>query len=165
MASLKVVKVGLIWGGEGSTGLVSCRTTNNSWSAPSFLNVGGVTFGLQIGIQFLESVVLFMNDHSVEMLNHPTVQIGTDLSYAAGPYGQGSGMGVLPNASVLTYDQAVGLYAGATINGFILSHGLERNWEVYGSNVTPKEILHLEGKTGPKAIQPFVEVLEKYAPF
>lgn len=165
LAALKVVKVGFIWGGEGSTGLVSCRVGNSrEWSTPSFLNVGGVSFGLQIGIQFIESVVAFMTPHAQETLLHASVGIGTDLSFAAGPVGGGSGVGVLPNAELLTYDKSFGLFAGATINGFILTHGIHRNHEVYGNSVTPADLMRTPGKQGPKEIQNFIRGLELYAP-
>lgn len=165
LASLKVIKVGLIWGGEGSTGLVSCRLPDGSgWSTPSFFNVGGVNFGLQIGVQFLESVVLFMTDQSKDILMRPTFKVGVDLSFAAGPLGEGGGSGVLPNAQVLTYDRAVGLYVGATIEGFVLSHGVKRNREVYGSDIAVRDILSTPGKSGPVEIQEFIDTLDLWAP-
>lgn len=165
LASLKVMKAGFIWGGEGSTGLVSCRLKESGeWSTPSFLNVGGVSFGFQIGIQFIESVVTFMTGQGVDLLHHASVKIGTDLSFAAGPFGQGGGTSVTPQAAVFTYDKAVGLYAGATINGFVLTHGLQRNQEVYGNSKSPADILTTPGMQGPAAVQNFVAMLEKYAP-
>jgi SH3 domain-containing YSC84-like protein 1 len=164
VASLKVVKAGLIWGGEGSTGLVSCRLPDRTWSAPSFLNVGGVNFGFQIGLQFIESVVTFMNDTAQTILTRPTFQVGADLGVAAGPVGAGGGAAVIPNAALLTYSQTAGLYAGATIHGFVLAQGVQRNAEIYGAGVHVSEILRTPGKKAPQAIQPFVEVLERYVP-
>jgi lipid-binding SYLF domain-containing protein len=163
VASLKVVKVGFIWGGEGSTGLVSCRTADGSWSEPSFFNVGGVNFGIQIGVQLIESVLVFVTDESREILNHASFEIGADISFAAGPVGGGGGAGQMPNASILSYQRTVGLYAGATVNGFILSHGTDRDAEVYG-DVEPSVLLDTAGAQAPAVMQPFVTTLTKYMP-
>lgn len=164
VASLKVVKVGFIWGGEGSTGLVSCRMPDGSWSAPSFFNVGGVNFGIQIGVQFIESVLVFVTDEGREILNRASFQIGADISFAAGPIGGGGGAGQMPDASILSYQFTQGLYAGATVNGFILSHGPERNGAVYGDDVTPSEILDMPGAEAPQQVQKFVQTLTRYMP-
>lgn len=164
IAALRVVKAGFIWGGQGSTGLVSCRTEKDGWSAPSFFQVSGVNFGLQIGVQFLESVLTFMTDTAREILLRPTFQLGADLSFAAGPVGEGGGVGAIPNAHVLSYQRAVGLYAGATVNGFIVSHLHGYNSRVYGANTAPKAIFELPGQDAPAVVQPFVTAVIKYFP-
>lgn len=164
VATLKVVKLGLWWGGQGSTGLVSCRTASNEWSEPSFFSVDGVSFGLQIGVQFLQSVILFQTDFAREILNHPSFQIGADVSAAAGPVGGGEGVGVMPNANLLTYDRSFGLYVGATVNGFILAHQPALNEEVYGAAATPQVLLTTPGTKGPEIVQPFVATMNKYLP-
>ncbi len=163
-ASLKIVKAGLIWGGEGSTGLVSCRTDKNQWSAPSFFTVDGVNFGFQIGVQFLESVMLFITDEARKILEHGTFQMGADLSVAAGPVGGGGGIGEIPNAQVLTYDRAVGLYAGVTIKGVYVGHDKSRNAEVYGEEKTPADILALDGSQAPNSVQPLLSTYRQYLP-
>ncbi|MCB0404155.1 MAG: lipid-binding SYLF domain-containing protein [Bdellovibrionales bacterium] len=162
--SLKVVKAGLIWGGQGSAGLATCKV-NGEWSAPSFFSIDGVTFGLQIGVQFLESVLLFMTPYGREVLQHPTFQLGVDVSFAAGPVGGGQGTGVIPEAHVLTYSRAVGLYAGATVNGFVLTHNPGFNASVYGEGVAPIEVLDTPGSSAPAVVSPFVETMQRQMPF
>ncbi|MCB0417468.1 MAG: lipid-binding SYLF domain-containing protein [Bdellovibrionaceae bacterium] len=162
--SLKVVKAGLIWGGQGSTGLATCKV-NGEWGAPSFFSIDGVTFGLQIGVQFLESVLLFMTPYGREILQHPTFELGVDLSFAAGPLGGGQGTGVIPNAHVLTYSRTQGLYAGATVNGFVLTHNPRFNGSVYGEGVSPIEVLGTPGSDAPPAVSPFVETMQHRMPF
>lgn len=164
IASMKIVKAGLIWGGEGSTGLVSCKTDQNHWSSPSFFTVDGVNFGAQIGVQFMESVLLFMTDEARRILEQGTFELGADLNFAAGPVGGGGGVGVIPEAQVLTYDRTVGLYAGATVKGMFVGHDRPRNSKVYGENKTPREILASPGATSPAVVQPLVGTLEKYFP-
>lgn len=163
LAALKVVKAGFIWGGEGSTGMVSCRIGDH-WSAPSFFNTGGVSFGIQIGVQFLESVLMFMTDKAREILEHGTVELGADITFAAGPVGGGGGGGVIPEAGVLTYNRSKGLFAGASVGGFILTHDRPRNQQVYGSDAPPASIFLLDGSKAPDVVQPFVKTLEKFVP-
>jgi len=162
IASLKVVKAGFIWGGEGSTGLVSCKTENNKWSAPSFFSVSGVSFGIQIGIQWFESVLVFIAHDSRQILEHASAKIGVDLSWAAGPTGEGEGSGELPNAHVLSYSRSRGLYFGATVDGLVLAHARNRNEEVYG-DLAPAEILRKDGASAPDIVLPYVNILDQYA--
>jgi lipid-binding SYLF domain-containing protein len=165
IASLRVVKAGFVWGGEGSTGLVSCRTPEG-WSAPSIFNVGGVTWGLQIGVEFVDSIMVFMTDYMRQILSGPSVEFSGSLSLAAGPYGTGAGAGFTPSAQVLAYDAvAGGLYAGATFNGLVLTHAPIRNRIAYGVSVTPASILAAPGsRHTPPVLQPFYRTLTYYIP-
>ncbi len=162
IASMRVVKAGFIFGGEGSTGLVSCRTAQG-WSEPAFLNVGGATFGLQIGVQVMDTVLVFVTDYARQILTRPTFQLGTDVSVAAGPLGEGAGAGWVPTAHVLSYSHAGGLYAGITVNGTVLAQGPERNAAVYGPYAQPAAILNTPGFQAPQVVQPFVNTVEQYA--
>lgn len=162
LAVLKVVKVGFIWGGEGSTGIALCRTEDGGWSEPSFFNTGGVSFGLQIGVQFFESVLVFITDKARQVLTRTTFQMGADLSFAAGPVGAGSGVGAIPNAEVLSYQRTVGLFAGASINGFVLTHDDSANQKAYGEKVTPKALLSTDIAKSPAIFQPFTDSVKKY---
>lgn len=163
VASVRVIKGGFIFGGEGSVGLASCRLPRGGWSAPAFINAGGVSFGLQIGGQIAETVLVFMSEYSRQVLAHGTVKLGADLSAAAGPVGQGGGVGVIPNAEVLTYTRSAGLFAGLTIDGAILTHAPQLNAEAYG-RLTPAEILSMPAAQGPAIVQPFTRVLTQFAP-
>lgn len=164
VGALRVVKAGFWWGGQGSTGLVSCRTESNKWSAPSFFTVDGVNFGFQIGVQFLESVLLFVTDFARDALNHASFQLGADLSFAAGPVGGGGGAGEMPNAHVLSYQRAVGLYAGATVNGFVLAHNPSFNQQAYETHIEGADLMKFDGDLAPDVVQPYVETLDKYFP-
>ena len=163
LAALRVVKAGFAWGGQGSTGLVSCRN-NGQWSPPSYFTVDGVSFGFQIGVQFLESILSFMTVKGHDLLKHINVKIGSDLSFAAGPVGQGSDVGILPDAAVLSFDKAYGLFAGSTVNGFVLAHNRRLNASVYGEGVTPAMILSGSHGPVPEVVDPFLATLEQYFP-
>jgi lipid-binding SYLF domain-containing protein len=157
------VKAGFIFGGEGSTGLVSCRTSSG-WSAPSFFNTGGVSFGFLIGGQVVDNVLLFMTPFSRQMLNRANLTLGGDLSIAVGPFGEGVGASLVPLSHVLVYSAGTGFYAGFSLNGSVMTHGDERNRLVYGSYLTPGEILSTPGVVAPSLMRRFVDLLEAYAP-
>lgn len=163
IASIRIVKAGFIWGGEASTGLVSCRLSNGEWSAPAFLNVGGVNWGLQIGLQFVDSVLTFMNDGARRLiLNGGNIQLGVNASFAAGPLGQGAGAGVSTQAAILNYQKASGLYVGLSLNGLGLTAGVARNRMVYGDAFSQTAILSSPGEYAPAVVQPFVRTLKAY---
>jgi lipid-binding SYLF domain-containing protein len=163
IAVMRNVKAGFILGGEGSTGLVSCRL-NGGWSAPSFLNTGGVNFGFLIGGQVVDNVILFMTPYARQMLNRGSITLGGDLSFAMGPLGQGVGASVAPASHLLVYSAGTGLYAGFSLNGTVMTHGDERNAMVYGRYFSPGQILSTPASFVPPVMKPFVDVLNYYSP-
>jgi lipid-binding SYLF domain-containing protein len=163
IAVMRNVKAGFIVGGEGSTGLVSCRL-NGGWSAPSFLNTGGINFGFLIGGQVVDNVILFMTPYSRQMLNRGSVTLGGDLSFAMGPLGEGVGASLAQNSHLLVYSAGTGLYAGFSLNGTVMSHGDERNTMVYGRYFSPGQILATPAAFVPPAMKPFTDVLNYYSP-
>jgi lipid-binding SYLF domain-containing protein len=163
VASMRELKAGFTWGGEGSTGLLSCRT-DQGWSAPVFFDVGGVNWGLQIGVQLLDSVMMFITPDGQNALEQGSIELGGEVSFAAGPVGGGPAAGVLPDAAVLVYNYAVGLYAGVTVNGLVLAPGMIRDHAVYGDGTTATDILHMPGKAAPATVQPFLQTLAQYFP-
>jgi len=162
IAVMRNVKAGFIFGGEGSTGLVTCRM-NDGWSSPSFLNTGGVSFGFLIGGQVVDNVLLFMTPYSRLMLNRGSLSLGGDLSFATGPFGQGIGANIAPNAHVLVYSAGSGLYAGFSLNGIVMSHGNERNQLAYGRYFSPEQLLSTPAAFTPPVLKPFVEAVEWYS--
>lgn len=161
IAAMRNVKAGFIFGGEGSTGLVTCRL-NGGWSAPSFLNTGGVSLGFLIGGQVVDNVLVFMTPYSRQMLNRGSLSLGGDLSFAAGPFGQGMGANIAPNAHVLVYSAGTGLYAGFSMNGTVMSHGNERNQMAYGRYFSPDQLLSTPAAFTPPLLKSFVDAVEWY---
>lgn len=161
IAAMRNVKAGFIFGGEGSTGLVTCRV-NGGWSAPSFLNTGGVSLGFLIGGQVVDNVLVFMTPYSRQMLNRGSLSLGGDLSFAAGPFGQGMGANIAPNAHVLVYSAGTGLYAGFSMNGTVMSHGNERNQMAYGRYFSPDQLLSTPAAFIPPLLKSFVDAVEWY---
>ena len=145
-----MVKGGFVFGAEGGRGVATCRTSNG-WSAPAFFSVEGGSWGLQIGVEGIDLVMVFQNDKGMETLLSSKFQIGGDASAAAGPVGRSASASTSwdMNAEILTYSRAKGAFAGLTLNGAAVHQDKDTMTAVYGPNVTEREIL--TGKVPPPA--------------
>lgn len=117
-----VVKAGFIVGGRGGDGVVARRTANG-WSAPVFYNVGGASFGAQIGAKKTDYIMLFMNEGALRDLLDDKLEFEGDLSFAAGPIGRtvGAGTNLTADAGILIYSRSKGAFVGASIGGAVLT--------------------------------------------
>ncbi len=117
-----VVKAGFIVGGRGGDGVVARRTANG-WSAPVFYNVGGASFGAQIGAKKTDYIMLFMNEGALRDLLDDKLEFEGDLSFAAGPIGRtlGAGTNATLDAGILVYSRSSGAFIGASIGGAVLT--------------------------------------------
>jgi SH3 domain-containing YSC84-like protein 1 len=140
-------KGGLGIGGRYGKGVVMCRRPDRSWSAPSFLTVEGGSFGLQIGYQQIDLVMLIMNREGMEKLVGDKFTVGADASAAAGPVGRQASAetNVRMDAQILTYSRAKGLFAGVTVNGAVVKQDKDDNRDFYGKEIDARDIL-FEGK-------------------
>ena len=111
-----MMKAGFVLGGEYGQGVVTCRTTRG-WSAPAFYRLGGGTFGLQIGGEAVDVVMLFMNDRGVQSLLAHKVKIGADASASAGPVGRtaAADTNIALHSEILAYSRSRGLFAGVSL--------------------------------------------------
>ncbi len=137
-------KGGLGIGGKYGKGLVMCRTADRKkWSAPSFLTVEGGSFGLQIGFQQTDVVMLIMNRKGMERLVGDKFTVGADASAAAGPVGRNASAetNVRLDAEILTYGRSKGLFAGLTINGAVVKQDKDDNRDFYGKEMDARAIL------------------------
>ena len=159
-----VIKAGFIVGGRGGRGVVSCRTSKG-WSAPAFFNLGGGSFGLQIGAQATDFILLFMNKKGINSLLSSKFTLGGDASAAAGPVGREAGAetDLKMNAEILSYSRSKGLFAGLELKGVVIEPDKDDMEQAYGKGVTAKEVL-VEGKVdAPVALQAFPKTLARYA--
>lgn len=117
-----VVKAGFIVGGRGGDGVVARRTANG-WSAPVFYNIGGASFGAQIGAKKTDYIMLFMNEGALRDLLDDKLEFEGDLSFAAGPIGRtvGAGTNLTADAGILVYSRSEGAFIGASIGGAVLT--------------------------------------------
>lgn len=141
LAILTVTKAGFIFSGRGGKGVVVARV-GKGWSAPSAIGTGGIGFGPQIGGEVTETVLVLNTDDAVRAFSRGTnVQLGADLSVAAGPLGRSAEAGITPMAAVYTYSRSQGLFAGVSLEGTVVATRNEANDLYYGRPVTPEEIL------------------------
>ena len=159
-----LLKGGFIVGGSYGKGVASCRTPKG-WSAPAFFRVEGGSFGLQIGGQAVDLVMVIMNEKGMRDLLEAKFKLGADASVAAGPVGrlaEGSTDWKM-RAEVLTYSRARGVFAGITLNGAVIRQDRDDTRDFYGRMVPYKTIL-TGAIEAPSDSAPFVNALNKYAP-
>src|SRR6202140_5008969 len=151
-----MVKGGLIFGAKGGKGVATCRTPNG-WSAPAFITISGGSWGLQIGVEAVDVVLIIQNDKGVQRLLSSNFQIGADASAAAGPVGRHAEAGTdwKLDTEILTYSRAKGAFAGLTLEGASLRQDSDSEHAIYGRNVTTRAIL-LGKVPAPSPAKPFL---------
>ncbi len=156
-------KAAFIVGGEYGAGVMSCRKAND-WSAPVFMQLAKGSWGLQIGGQEVDLVLLVMNRRGVEKLLEDKVSLGADASVAAGPVGR-SGSAATDaqmGAEMLSYSRSQGVFAGIDLSGGVLRPDKEANERAYGSNVAAKDIALGTGRvTAPAEANAFLRTLRQ----
>jgi lipid-binding SYLF domain-containing protein len=158
-----MLKGGFFVGGKYGRGLASCRTPKG-WSAPAFFTVTGGSFGLQIGGQAVDLVMLIMNKEGMKHLLSSEFALGADASVAAGPVGRHAEGNTdwKMRAEVLTYSRARGLFAGITLNGAVIKQDKDSTREFYGRMVPFRTSLVGEIEP-PAAANTFLTTLAKWA--
>jgi lipid-binding SYLF domain-containing protein len=158
-----VVKVGFIVGGRGGRGVISCRTSHG-WSSPAYFNLKGGSFGLQIGAESTDFILLFMNDKGVNSLLSSKFELGADASVAAGPVGRSASAStdVKFNAEILSYSRSKGLFAGLELKGTHIAVDKDDMKEIYGDSRAADAVLK-GAKAGPASVQVFPATLAKYS--
>jgi SH3 domain-containing YSC84-like protein 1 len=142
LAIISVVKAGFIFSGKAGDGVVVARTAHG-WSGPSFIGTGGAGWGLQIGAEVTDFVIVLNNDAAVRAFSKGgNVTLGADASVAAGPVGRAAEADVTPKAAVYTYSKSKGLFAGVSLEGAVLGTRKEANARYYGRPVNAGDILH-----------------------
>jgi lipid-binding SYLF domain-containing protein len=155
-----LIKAGFIVGGKHGRGVASCRTPSG-WSAPAFVSVGGGSWGLQIGAEGVDLVMLVMNDKGLQHLLSSKFQISGEGSAAAGPVGRHASAGTdwKMNAELLTYSRSKGAFAGLTLEGAVVEQDADSTTAVYGKDVSFRKLLMGEVKP-PAAAAPFMTALD-----
>src|SRR6266853_399047 len=150
-------------GGNHAKGVATCRTPNG-WSAPAPITITGGSWGLQLGGQAVDLVMVIMNDQGMEHLLNSKFKLGAEASAAAGPVGRDAGADTdwKMKAEVLTYSRARGIFAGIDLNGSAVTQDKDETRILYGKFVPFSEIF--EGKIeAPESAQSFLTAVRKYA--
>jgi lipid-binding SYLF domain-containing protein len=161
-----VIQGALGIGGRWGKGVVSQRLQNGRWSTPSFIEIGGGSFGAQIGGSSTDLVLVFTDRKALGLLEEgKDMKIGVDAAAVAGPVGRSAEAGVNLNlkSGIYSYSRAKGLFAGVALDGAVLDIDDSRNKKVYGPSVDAREILNGSVQSNP-TVQPFMDTLEKVAP-
>jgi len=154
-----LIKGGFIFGGKHGRGVASCRTSEG-WSAPAFVSVGGGSWGLQIGVEGVDLVMLVMNDQGFQHLLSSKFQLSGEGSAAAGPVGRHASAGTdwKMNTQVLTYSRSRGVFAGLTLEGAVVQQDDDSTRAIYGKHMTFRNILSGKVST-PESAEAFVKAV------
>ncbi len=161
-------KGAFFFGGNYGKGIVSCRTESGAgpWSAPSMVLMGGGSFGLQIGVQATDLVLVVMNLRGIESLLDTKFTLGGDASAAAGPVGRSTAAktDALMTAKILAYSRSKGMFAGLSLNGEVVRADQDANFVLYKKQLTPREILFHRMADMPSDVKILTDQLTKISP-
>src|SRR5213083_2010739 len=154
-----LIKGGFIFGGKHGRGVATCRT-RTGWSAPAFVSVGGGSWGLQIGVEGVDLVMLVMNDQGLQHLLSSKFQLSGEGSAAAGPVGRHASAGTdwKLNTQMLTYSRSRGVFAGLTLEGAVVQQDEDSTRAIYGKDMTFRNILSGKAST-PKSADAFIKAV------
>jgi len=159
-----MVKIAVGFGGSHGKGVATCRTESGRWSAPAPITITGGSWGLQLGGQAVDLVMVVMNSDGMQHLLSSKFKLGADASAAAGPVGRDAAADTdwKMKAEVLTYSRARGIFAGIDLNGSVVTQDKDETRLLYGTFVPFQDIL--DGKVHAKAeAEPFLQAVRKYS--
>lgn len=155
-------KGAFVFGGQYGQGVVTCRT-GHGWSAPTFIRMAGGSFGLQIGGQETDLVLVAVNDRGMQDLLKSQFKIGADAAASGGPVGRNTqaSTNLTLKSELLTYSRSRGLFAGIDLDGTVVSQNADDTNEYYGGPHSFEEIL--KGNVlPPDSSKPFLRTVAKY---
>lgn len=164
-----VLKFALGIGGSYGRGVMTCRggkSFRGPWSAPTMMALEGGSFGLQLGGQATDFVLLLMSPKSAGSILESKVKLGGDVSAAAGPVGRNlsAETDVTMRAEILSYSRARGLFAGISLAGSTLRPDNDANKKLYGKEVSAKDIVFNKAVPAPKSARLLLATLTKRSP-
>jgi lipid-binding SYLF domain-containing protein len=147
-----MIKGGFVIGAENGRGVTTCRTANG-WSAPAFFAITGGSWGLQIGVEGVDLVMIIQNEKGMQQLLSSKFQLGADASAAAGPVGRHASANTdwKLETEILTYSRARGAFAGLTLTGASIRRDDDSTDAIYGHDVSTRSILQGEVAVPPSA--------------
>jgi len=164
-----VKKAAFVFGASYGRGVMICRSGEHytgPWGTPALYALEGGSFGLQIGVQGTDFVLLVMNPQGARSLLSSKVKLGADASAAAGPKGRTAegATDIVMSAEILSYSRNKGLFAGVSLEGSTLRSDNSANEKLYGQRLSAKDII-VDGKAkSPACAQTLVALLDKKSP-
>jgi SH3 domain-containing YSC84-like protein 1 len=164
-----VMKFAIGFGGSYGRGVMTCRSGvnfNGPWSAPSMMALEGGSFGLQLGGQATDFVLLVMNRRGADSILTSQVKLGGDVAAAAGPKGRDAAAStdVTMRAEILSYSRSRGLFAGISLEGSTLRPDNDGNERLYGKGTTAKDIVINSTIRPPASAELLLATLNKKSP-
>ena len=162
----KLLKAGFGIGGEHGNGVATCKLQNGRWSPPAPFSMSGGSFGLQIGGQATDFVLLIMNGRGANSVLSSKVKLGADASAAAGPKGRNAeaSTDVTLRAEILSYSRARGLFAGISLAGSTVRPDNTANERLYKKSVSPQDVVFKGVVPVPASAQRLISYLNKKSP-
>jgi SH3 domain-containing YSC84-like protein 1 len=159
-----VLRAAFIFGGSGGSGVFMARTPDGKdWNGPTFHTLGGVSWGLQIGGDSSEVMLLAMTDRGTNAFLSTNVKLGAGASIAAGPVGGGASAATANlSADILSFALSKGAYAGLSLDGAVIATRKALNDAYYGKEVTPSDVL-IRGAGRKTESAGLTEILNKAA--
>lgn len=160
-----MIKIAVGFGGNHGRGVATCRTANGTWSAPAPLTITGGSWGLQLGGEATDLVLVIMNQKGMDHLLASKFKLGADASAAAGPVGRNAGADTdwKMNAEVLSYSRSRGIFAGIDLNGAAITQDKDATRLLYGGKMVPFAVI-LNGKVAPpEGSHEFLAAIRKYS--
>jgi len=155
-------KAAFVIGGEYGNGLMSCKH-NGDWGAPVFMQVGKGSWGLQIGAQSIDLVLLVMNKSGMEKMLKNKVSLGAEASIAAGPVGRDAraATDAQMKAEILSYSRTQGLFAGINLSGGVVRPDEDDNADLYGKSISARDVVMGGTVKAPAVTEPFMMALRR----
>ena len=161
-----VKKAAFGFGGRWGKGLISVRDEYGDWIPPSYINIGGGSFGFQIGVQSTDLVLVFSDREAVDALLRTKLTLNGDASAAAGPLGRygEAGIDIGMKSGILAFSHNKGLFAGISLDGSALTVDDSANAKVYGVYISGDEILLARRVESNEVVEPFLAALNRRMP-
>jgi lipid-binding SYLF domain-containing protein len=155
-------KAAFVVGGQYGRGFASCRKPGAGWGPPAAMRMEGGSFGLQLGAQSTDIILLVMNQRGMNRLTSDKFTLGVDAAIAAGPVGRNAqaDTDVLMMAEILAWSRSRGVFAGISLQGATLRPDQSENKKIYGRKVRTKEVLS-QGLPTPGIAKAFVSALNR----
>src|SRR6476646_2274572 len=153
-----VKKAAFVFGGEYGKGLMACRK-GGGWSAPVFMQLQKGSWGLQIGAQSIDLILLVNNERGMKKLLGNKVTLGAEASVAAGPVGRDAraATDAQMKAEILSYSRAQGLFAGINLSGGVLKPDPDDNEDLYGKKISAADVVTTDKVSAPAATAAFMK--------
>lgn len=157
-----MIKGGFVLGAQHGRGVATCRLPDGGWSAPAFFVISGGSWGLQIGVEDVQLIMMVMTDEGMRHLMGDKFQIGASASASAGPVGRHASAGTdwKLDTDMLTYSRSKGLFAGIDLQGSVIEQDKDSTVAMYGHDATTARVLDGHIHT-PNAADPFVAIVRE----